>query len=180
MNKAELPKTVERFRTAKMLDSTADYTSKLDNAAPVDYFKLPRRADAHGRVVVAFAHLLGSGHLDPASPKAYGVILEPLAEDDPRYTNDAAMKITREHHVIAEDLALRHGIFTPYGRLTAEVAVINGLMPAKPRAEFAAARIAQLGGLLASIEADNSMTQHSQDRAATELHRAQTYLTQNF
>ncbi len=164
-----------------MLKQTADYSGKLANAEVVRYFELPAGTDSRGRIVMAFAHILGSGHLDKTMPRVYGVIHQPLTEDNPRFTNEHAVDLTQEHHVIAEDLALRNGIFTPYGRLTAEIAVIKGgLMPGKPSHDFAAARITHLDGLISSIEADNSMTQHSQDRAASELHRAQSYLREHY
>lgn len=182
MKKPELVASIKQLEGAKdMLKQTADYSGKLVNAEVVQYFELPAGTNSRGRVVMAFAHLLGSGHLDTTMPRVYGVICQPLTEDNPRFTNDHAVDLTQEHHVIAEDMALRNGIFTPYGRLTAEVAAIRGgLMPGKPSHDFAAARITHLDGLISSIEDDNSMTQHSQDRAAHEIHRAQRYLREQY
>ena len=183
LSKPELSKAVSRLDKAGMLRQTADYSGKLVNAQRVNYFELPPKTDkdgARGRVVMAFAHILSSGHLDPNSKAAYGVMIEPLAENDPRYTNEHAMHLVQEHHVLAEDLALRHGIFTPFGRLTAESVVIRSLMPTKPRAEYAALRIAHLDGLLATVETDLTMNPHSHEIVARELTLAQDYLSKNF
>lgn len=180
MNKAELTRQVKQLEKGEMLTRTKDRTADVANAEPVNYFVLPPSKSSHGRAVVSFTHLLSSGHLDSTVPFAFGVITQPLSEEDKRRDNEVAVKMTQENHVLAEYLALKMGVFTPYGRETAEALVLNKLMPKAPRAEFAALRIAHIGALLETLEIDTSMTQSSQDRIAFELQRAQKHLESNY
>lgn len=142
-------------------------SESLNEAIP--YMVIPGNRSTLGRAVVGFVHLDNRGFLDEDAPKLYGVISKPLSDASRLADNEGAMKWSQEANVVAEDLAYRRGIFTPNGRTSAELTVLQEVQGPAHRPEYLDDRIAHLNGCRSYAISASSEPQWARDRAATEL-----------
>lgn len=117
-----LQRHVAALKASGMLTHTQSQNRNAGEAIePVPYFVIPAEAARRqgvATIVSSFVHLDGRGILSLTAPKAYGVVERPTQA----VVAHASLRL-REAHVIAEDMALRRGIYTPYGRAAAEIFV---------------------------------------------------------
>ncbi|MFA5003883.1 MAG: hypothetical protein WC498_01230 [Candidatus Saccharimonadales bacterium] len=124
----DLRSNSERIRTARMFQTTENMRPVFEDRnipfAPVDYFEIPAGAHAIGKLVIPYVSLDGRGKLVDSLPSFYGVTKRP---DTHGFESDNVTRVMQQRHVTAEDLSLRRGIFTPYGRVSAELFVAQSM-----------------------------------------------------
>jgi hypothetical protein len=138
----------------------------------IKYFPIPSHAHEIGKMVVPFVSIGEDGILVPgnqphAPTRYYGVTARPNSLKGIAL----AVQRTQETHVLAEDLALRHGIFTPHGRSVAEVALTELVHPASRR-PYVEDRVAHLEALRQEIATHDFSESWQQHQATTEINRA--------
>lgn len=115
----------ERADSAGMLLETTQLDASLRaNNVPyrkVRYMEIPPAIHAIGKLVVPFVSLDARGTLVQSLPSFYAVTRRPNVGEIPAL--EETYTTIREAHVHAEDLALRRGIATPYGRTNSEIQV---------------------------------------------------------
>ncbi|MCA9325016.1 hypothetical protein KDA23_03050 [Candidatus Saccharibacteria bacterium] len=133
---------------------------------PVDYIVIPPQHHQIGKIVIPFAAVGNNGVLNETVRPFYAVTQRPseMAE-----MKDVAVARTREAHVLAEDAALRTGVFAVHGRSIAEYRAADLVIPAA-RAAYIADRLAHIKAL--EVEFDDALSGHRLDMAMTGLTNA--------
>lgn len=133
----------------------------------VKYFEIPPVAHQLSKLVVAYAFITPTGHLSPTPKPFYAVTKRPsnAGIDKPVVT-----RRLQQGHVLAEDLSLRRGIFTPDSRETTEP-LIAGLMPDAYRDTYVEDRILHLGALATEAHETNLLGKRERDLVVKGLRR---------
>jgi hypothetical protein len=153
--RSQKPQVINRQVAALHEGGMLQYTQSQiryanDAAEPVPYFIIPSGAVRHaGTMVMSYVNLTRNGFLSLTAPKAYGVIDRPTTSE----VEHQQVRL-RESHVIAEDMALRRGIYTPYGRAAAEIYVAKLVALHENAAAYVPDRISHLTALVEQISAD--------------------------
>lgn len=132
---------------------------------PVEYLTIPPMLHKIGKLVIPYVLLDGRGMLDTAAPAFYAVTNRP---DDASLSKRSVSRRSQEAHVIAEDLALRHGIFTPYARANAEV-LVSGMLPDVYRESYMRDRIAHIGALVDEASKSEYLSEKHREVVIDEL-----------
>lgn len=143
---------VNALDSSGMLHHTLSQRRHADHALEaVPYFVIPAGV-AHqvGKIVTSYVHLNTNGILDAEAPKAYGVVERPTEGK----VEHSAIRL-REAHVLAEDFALRKGLWTPTGRAVAELYVAKAVAEDANAESYVPDRIAHLGALAVDIEQED-------------------------
>lgn len=133
----------------------------------VRYFVIPPRQHTIEKIVIPFVNIDPQGFLNQNLPHVYGVTERP---DTEHIDKEAVRKRVRAAHVIAEHLSFRRGIFTDFGRATAEMAAVS-LVPDLYQAGYLKDRIAHLRALTneANEAPATSLSAHRLPKLITEL-----------
>jgi hypothetical protein len=136
-------------------------TGSMDVSA-IEYLIIPPQASHNiGKLVLPYVTLDESGFLVADTPHAYAVTNTP---DINAIKSPVARERVQALHAIAEERALRNGIFTPHGRAIAEIAIVECTAPAYRQA-YITDRCAHIGALIIEVEDLNRPTLLADERA---------------
>jgi hypothetical protein len=105
--------------------------------------RIQQRPGILNRVFIGFVDIDRQGYLNEDAPKLYAVTPDPIRDNSPLNGNDIAIDLLRQTHVVAEDLALRRGIFNKGARMSAELGVLQHVQGAR-RQDYLEYRIIHL------------------------------------
>jgi hypothetical protein len=148
----DLNRHVNQLRASGMLQFTVSQRRHASEALePVPYFVIPRQAARKmGTMVTSLVNIDGRGILSLTAPKAYGVVDRPSLAT----AEHSGMRL-REAHVIAEDAALRRGLYTPYGRAAAEIFVAKMVAEDNNIPSYIPDSVSHLEALVTEIETED-------------------------
>lgn len=136
------------------------------------YFPIPPRAHGSiGKLVVSYVHIDRQGFLDANEPRIYGVTSRTNTFQGHQRTEERSPQV----HVFTEDLSLRRGLFTDYGRASSEAVGVS-LMPELFVPEYAQDRIAHLQALQGEVQETHGLIQTQKQKITTELAKAINFL----
>lgn len=165
-------KLVQEFKQAGMLrriEVLREEAAEVVETESVYYVTVPKSAaSAMGRFVMSYVTIDKGGYGRPVAgtPRLYAVVERPTEA-----LGTAGEIRLRECHVLAEDLALRRGILTPYGRSDAESIIARQFAGGFYAENYIPDRIAHLEALRGEYTASFKPTEN-QHKAGTELTRA--------
>ena len=147
----ELRANYRRLDNSDMLEQTNGLSGALYArevaVRKARYLEIPAAAHSIGKLVVPYVNLDSRGTLVPSIPSFYAVTERPDTSGfsvEPRIRRNM-----QEGHVLAEDLSLRRGIFTPFARMRSELDIVNAIEDTAQvyTAGFVTDRIAHLTAL---------------------------------
>lgn len=158
------------LRTAPdgLVDAFRRVKSPLD-VGNIEYFIIPSQAAREvGKLVLPYVTLDPQGFLVADVPHAYAVTNSP---DMNAIKSPAARERVQALHAIAEEHALRNGIFTPHGRTIAEIATVRCTARAY-QPTFMSDRRAHLLALEAEADASSSLSNKQRSAVIQNLRAA--------
>lgn len=174
-SKGDLRRQISALEQSGELRHTQSQQRHVDDTLePVPYFIVPALAARKiGSLVIPYVHINRRGFLDVDSPKAYGITETPTES----VAEHGEVRL-REAHVLAEDLALRRGLYTPFGRSAAELYVAEHVAEPVNAYSYVPDRMAHLSALANKIQTEKQFegTQLIVDQIKLGVDGLQNYL----